>query len=91
MRRPLEPRNIYGVTKLAAEGLCRLYHLEHGLPVVILRTARFFPEADDTHGDIDGANLKANEFLFRRLSVEDCAEAHVARWSARRRSASGSS
>ena len=28
-----EPRNIYGVTKLAAEHLCRLYHLQSGLPV----------------------------------------------------------
>jgi UDP-glucose 4-epimerase len=36
---PLEPRNIYGVTKLAAEQLCRLIHAEHGLPVVILRTS----------------------------------------------------
>ena len=75
---PLEPRNIYGVTKLAAEGLCRIHHLTHGSPCVILRTARFFPEADDTLDDIDGANLKATEFLYRRLSVEDCAEAHVA-------------
>lgn len=74
---PLEPRNIYGVTKLAAEGLCRIAHLERGLPCIILRTARFFPEADDTHADIDGANLKADEFLCRRLSVEDCAEAHI--------------
>jgi nucleoside-diphosphate-sugar epimerase len=75
---PLAPRNIYGVTKLAAEGLCRIAHLEQGLACVILRTARFFPEADDTHADIDGANLKANEFLHRRLSAEDCAEAHIA-------------
>lgn len=75
---PLEPRNIYGVTKLAAEGLCRVHHLTHALPCVILRTSRFFPEADDTHDDIDGANLKATEFLHRRLAVEDCADAHVA-------------
>ena len=74
---PLSPRNIYGVTKLAAEGLCRVAHLERGLACVILRTSRFFPEADDTHADIDGANLKANEFLHRRLSVEDCAAAHI--------------
>jgi nucleoside-diphosphate-sugar epimerase len=70
---PLEPRNIYGVSKLAAEGLCR----NAGVPCVVLRTARFFPESDDTHDDIDGVNLKANEFLYRRLSAEDCAEAHV--------------
>jgi len=75
-----EPRNIYGVTKLSAEHLCRLYHLEHGLPVVVLRTARFFPEADDMAHAISqsDANTKANELLFRRLTVEDAAEAHVA-------------
>lgn len=74
---PLAPRNIYGVTKLAAEGLCRLHHLEHGLNCVVLRTARFFPEDDDTHRELPGANLKANEFLNRRLTVEDAAEAHL--------------
>ncbi|CDX26022.1 NAD-dependent epimerase/dehydratase [Mesorhizobium plurifarium] len=75
-----EPRNIYGVTKLSAEHLCRLYHLEHGLPVVVLRTARFFPEADDMAHAIEqsDANTKANELLFRRLTVEDAAQAHVA-------------
>ena len=75
---PPAPRNIYGVTKLAAEGLCRIHHLEHKLPCIVLRTARFFPESDDTHDEIEGANLKANEFLHRRLTVEDCAVAHIA-------------
>ena len=75
---PLEPRNIYGVTKLAAEGLCRMHHLDHGLNCVILRTARFFPERDDTQRALSGPNLKANEFLHRRLAVEDAAEAHLA-------------
>lgn len=75
----LRPRNIYGVTKLAAEHLCRLHHELFGLPLVILRTSRFFPEADDMaqaipHSD---ANTKANELLFRRLTVEDAAAAHL--------------
>ncbi|MEA3011201.1 MAG: UDP-glucose 4-epimerase [Sphingomonadales bacterium] len=75
---PLEPRNVYGITKLAAEQLCRLAYREHELPVAILRTGRFFPEDDDTHRDVEGPNRKANEFLNRRLTVEDAAEAHVA-------------
>jgi UDP-glucose 4-epimerase len=75
---PLAPRNIYGVTKLAAEGLCRLYHRDGGLNCVVLRTGRFFPEDDDTHRDLSGPNLKAIEFLHRRLAVEDAARAHVA-------------
>ena len=75
---PLAPRNIYGVTKLAAEHLCRLHHLNHGLNCIVLRTARFFPENDDTLVDLPGENLKANEFLNRRLTVEDAARAHIA-------------
>ena len=76
---PLKPRNIYGVTKLAAEELCRLFNHLHKLPVIVLRTSRFFPEEDDmAHAIVQsGENTKANEFLFRRLSVEDAAEAHV--------------
>ena len=76
---PLRPRNIYGVTKLAAEELCRLFNHLHKLPVLVLRTSRFFPEEDDMAHAIaqSGENTKANEFLFRRLSVEDAAEAHV--------------
>ncbi len=76
---PLVPRNIYGVTKLAAEDLCRLFSQLHKLPIVILRTSRFFPEEDDMAHAIKqtGENTKANEYLFRRLSAEDAAEAHV--------------
>ncbi|RZF60920.1 NAD(P)-dependent oxidoreductase [Sphingomonas populi] len=74
---PLEPRNIYGITKLAAEQMCRLIHSEHRLPVLILRTGRFFPEDDDTHHTLDGENMKANELLHRRLTVEDAADAHL--------------
>nr|WP_294813215.1 NAD(P)-dependent oxidoreductase [uncultured Sphingomonas sp.] len=74
---PLEPRNIYGVTKLAAEQLCRLAHLENGLNCIVLRTSRFFPEDDDTHRDLSGENMKANELLHRRLTVEDAARAHI--------------
>lgn len=74
---PLEPRNIYGVTKLAAEGLCRDAFVNHGLPCVVLRTSRFFPEDDDTHSVPSGENLKANELLYRRATVEDMARAHV--------------
>ncbi len=75
---PLEPRNIYGVTKLAAEHLCRLHHLAHDMALIVLRTGRFFPEEDDTHRGLSGPNLKANEFLNRRLTVEDAADAHLA-------------
>jgi nucleoside-diphosphate-sugar epimerase len=75
---PLRPRNIYGVTKLAAEHLCRFWHAQHRLAVVMLRTGRFFPEDDDSEAEPSGPNLKANEFLNRRLTVEDAADAHVA-------------
>jgi nucleoside-diphosphate-sugar epimerase len=74
---PPAPRNIYGVTKLAAEALCREFHDAHGIDVAILRTGRFFPEDDDTHRALSGHNTKANEFLNRRLTVEDAAEAHA--------------
>jgi UDP-glucose 4-epimerase len=72
------PRNVYGVTKTAAEGLCELVHRDHGLPVVVLRVARFFPEADDDEEVLSGnANVKANEFLHRRVDIEDAVDAHL--------------
>lgn len=74
------PKNIYGATKTAAEDLCRLFHRNEGLNVIVLRTSRFFPEEDDNRERRDGweqDNVKANEFLFRRLDLADCVEAHL--------------
>lgn len=74
------PRNIYGVTKTAAEDLCALAHRDHDLPVVVLRAARFFPEGDDDDDVIavyDDGNAKANEYLYRRVDIEDVVGAHL--------------
>jgi UDP-glucose 4-epimerase len=75
------PRNVYGVTKTAAEDLCELVHRDHGLPVLILRTSRFFPEPDDRDevraGYLD-LNLKVNELLYRRVDLADAVDAHLA-------------
>jgi UDP-glucose 4-epimerase len=73
------PRNIYGVTKTAAEDLCKLVHRDHGLPCLILRTSRFFPEPDDrdeVRSAYDDANLKVNELLYRRADLQDVVDAH---------------
>jgi nucleoside-diphosphate-sugar epimerase len=73
------PRNIYGATKTAAEDLCELIHRDHGLPVLILRTSRFFPEPDDrdeVRSAYDDTNLKVNELLYRRVDLEDVVSAH---------------
>ena len=74
------PKNIYGVTKAAAEDLCQLFHRNHGLACIVLRTSRFFPEEDDnkvareTYAD---DNAKANEYLYRRVDLEDAVSAHL--------------
>jgi UDP-glucose 4-epimerase len=68
------PRNVYGVTKTAAEDLCELVHRDHGLPCLILRTSRFFPEPDDrddVRAAFADANVKVNELLYRRVDLED--------------------
>jgi UDP-glucose 4-epimerase len=73
------PRNVYGATKTAAEDFCELVHRDHGLPCLILRTSRFFPEADDrddVRAAYDDANLKVNELLYRRVDLEDVVSAH---------------
>jgi UDP-glucose 4-epimerase len=74
------PKNIYGVTKTAAEDLCQLFHRNEALAVIVLRTSRFFPEEDDDRAARDSyadANAKANEYLFRRVAIEDVVDAHL--------------
>jgi UDP-glucose 4-epimerase len=74
------PKNIYGATKTAAESLCELFHRDHGLACMILRTSRFFPEEDDckaTRQAYDDLNVKVNEYLYRRVELEDVVSAHL--------------
>ena len=74
------PKNIYGVTKMAAEDLCRLFQKKHGLACIVLRTSRFFPEQDDheqIRTDYEDGNAKANEVLYRRVDLEDVVSAHL--------------
>ena len=74
------PKNIYGVTKNAAEDLCRLSYRNHNLPCLILKTSRFFPEEDDNkfiRENFDDLNIKAIEYLYRRVDVEDIVTAHL--------------
>lgn len=74
------PKNIYGVSKLAAESLCALLHDLTRLPCIALRTSRFFPEDDDDRTERSArstANTQANEFLHRRVDIEDVVDAHL--------------
>jgi UDP-glucose 4-epimerase len=77
------PKNIYGVTKAAAEDLCQLFHRNKGLACLVLRTSRFFPEEDDDKSVRDAYpdnNAKANEYLFRRVDIQDVVDAHLLAW-----------
>ena len=73
-------KNIYGVTKLAAEELCALAHRNQGLACLVLRTSRVFPDSDDdpaARATYPDGNLKVNEFLHRRVDIEDVVAAHL--------------
>jgi nucleoside-diphosphate-sugar epimerase len=74
------PKNIYGVTKAAAEDLCQLFHRNQRLACIVLRTSRFFPEEDDNQGVREAYsddNVKVNEYLYRRVEIEDVVSAHL--------------
>jgi UDP-glucose 4-epimerase len=74
------PKNIYGVTKVAAEDLCQLFFRNQNLPCLVLRTSRFFPEEDDVaerRAAFEEENLKVNELLYRRVDLEDVVSSHL--------------
>jgi UDP-glucose 4-epimerase len=74
------PKNIYGVTKAVAEDLCQLFHRNQRLPCIVLRTSRFFPEEDDNkevRKIYSDNNVKLNEYLYRRVDIEDVVSAHL--------------
>jgi UDP-glucose 4-epimerase len=62
------PRDIYDITKIAAEELCQHFALSQGLPTICLRTGRFFPQSPQ---------LLALYRLYRGVDVRDAAAAHV--------------
>ena len=46
----------------------------------MLRTSRFFPEEDDNQGVREAYsddNVKVNEYLYRRVEIEDVVSAHL--------------
>jgi nucleoside-diphosphate-sugar epimerase len=63
------PRDIYDVTKLAAERLCELFTAETGVPTACLRVSRF---SFDTVPE-----LEVPYCLHRAVNVGDAARAHV--------------
>ncbi len=63
-----KPRDIYDVTKIAAEGLCEIYSQHHDLACLSLRVSRYFPEPD---------YLTAIYRLYRGVDVRDAANAHI--------------
>lgn len=63
-----QPRDIYDITKLTAEELCRHFAMAEGLSTICLRTGRFYPQPPD---------LLALYRLYRGVDVRDVARAHV--------------
>ena len=75
------PKNIYGVTKVAAEDLCELFHRQVRPAVrdpanvaVLSRSRTIGRRRGEAYEDL---NVKANEFLYRRADIEDIVDAHL--------------
>jgi nucleoside-diphosphate-sugar epimerase len=65
---PPDPRDIYDITKLTAELLCRDFFEKEGVQATVLRVSRFLPEP---------RNTVAVHRLYRGLDERDGAQAHL--------------
>lgn len=63
-----DPRDIYDITKLTAELLCRDFFEKEGIETTVLRVSRFLPEPE---------NVVAIHRLYRGLDERDGAMAHL--------------
>jgi UDP-glucose 4-epimerase len=63
---PVQPRDIYDVTKQSCEELCREFFEKEKIQATVYRVGRFLPESE---------NLKLNHRLYRGLDEQDGAEA----------------
>lgn len=64
---PAIPRDIYDITKIAAEGLCRDFFKKDGLQTTVLRVSRFWNEP---------VERKIFYRMYRGVDVRDVASAH---------------
>lgn len=63
---PIQPRDIYDITKQTCEELCREFFEQENIQASVYRVARFLPESE---------NLQLNHRLYRGLDEQDGAEA----------------
>jgi UDP-glucose 4-epimerase len=63
---PVQPRDIYDITKQSCEELCREFFEKEKIQATVYRVGRFLPEPD---------NQKLNHRLYRGLDEQDGAEA----------------
>jgi len=63
---PIQPRDIYDITKQSCEELCREFFEKEKIQATVFRVGRFLPETD---------NLMLNHRLYRGLDEQDGAEA----------------
>ena len=58
-----------------------MFHRLHGLPCLVLRDVAVLPgggrRPDEVRAAYDDANVKANEYLYRRVDIQDVVDAHL--------------